>query len=312
MLISTEYRTLKVGQFSIAANIRTKEEIGIMDNTALARFITSLGSLNGYGSTLAQTKKALDLRSSQPLNQHGEDVAIFEDTLKGIAAVKEKGFSVDGIIAINSAFDSPSDEQPNWPGHLRNAYYNEDDRIGITIDQSAKETYFPPEIVRRDDLQKIVDNYKESPKKEKDAWKVFADLSKLQPFQDGNKRTALIAANAAYGTFERENYLVLPFNDLDRGEFTISLMRYYDAKNPTDEAKYLDKMVDLLPSDRERELHRPIISDGSQGKTRVARVKPQFRNVENKESKESTNPKIESRQVKPPFSPLRHDRGPKR
>ncbi|WP_311319016.1 hypothetical protein [Levilactobacillus brevis] len=89
-------------------------------------------------------------------------------------------------------------------------------------------------------------------------------------------------------------------------------MRYYDAKNPTDEAKYLDKMVDLLPSDRERELHRPIISDGSQGKTRVARVKPQFRNVENKESKESTNPKIESRQVKPPFSPLRHDRGPKR
>lgn len=172
----------------------------------------------------------MDLRSSQPLNQHGEDVAIFEDILKGIAAVKEKGFSVDGIIAINSAFDSPSDEQPNWPGHLRNAYYNEDDRIGITIDQSAKETYFPPEIVRRDDLQKIVDNYKESPKKEKDAWKIFADLSKLQPFQDGNKRTALIAANAAYGTFEKENYLVLPFNDLDRGEFTISLMRYYDAK----------------------------------------------------------------------------------
>jgi hypothetical protein len=30
------------------------------DNTALAWFITSLGSLNSYGSTVLQTKQALD------------------------------------------------------------------------------------------------------------------------------------------------------------------------------------------------------------------------------------------------------------
>lgn len=33
-----------------------------MDNMKLARFITSLGRFNDYGSTVAQTKKALEIR----------------------------------------------------------------------------------------------------------------------------------------------------------------------------------------------------------------------------------------------------------
>ena len=53
-----------------------------MDNTALAKFITSLGSLNNYGSTVLQTKKALDQKSVKPLRQNQDDIAIFTDTLK--------------------------------------------------------------------------------------------------------------------------------------------------------------------------------------------------------------------------------------
>ena len=81
---------------------------------------------------------------------------------------------------------------------------------------------------------------------------MFARLSKLQAFQDGNKRTALIAANSAYGTFENENYLTLPFNDLDRVEFTLNLMRYYQAKTPTEEEKAFERMLDTLPLPKEK------------------------------------------------------------
>lgn len=259
-----------------------------MDNTKLARFITSLGSLNDYGSTVAQTKKALDAKSSVPLEQNNHDVAIFEDAISGIEAIKKIGFSVDGIITVNKNFDSPDDEEPNIPRHLRNAMWNEDDRIVVTTDSRARQSdnYFPPEIVTQSDLNKIVEEYKNSLKAEKDAWRVFASISKLQPFKDGNKRTALISANAAYETWENENYLVLPFNDLDRADFTIQLMRYYKADSKLEENKYLDRMIDILPSAKERETKlRAPLSPEEINKEKLAttyKVKPQFRNENNK------------------------------
>ncbi len=243
--------------------MHVKGVASMVDNTALAKFITSLGSLNGYGSTVLQTKKALDEGSTKPLRQNVDDIAIFQDSLKGIDAIKKIGFSADGIIAINKAFNSDSDEQPNMPGHLRNAYYNDDDRIAITIDEHARESYFPPEVVTKNNLDEIVDRYNDSDKSERAAWRVFADLSKLQPFQDGNKRTALIAANAAYGTLENGNYLTLPFNDLDRVDFVVGLMRYYNAKDPQAEEAAFKRMMSVLPSKQERqlELSKPIVQE---------------------------------------------------
>lgn len=247
------------------------------DNTALARFITSLGSLNDYGSTVLQTKKALDTHSTKPLRQNDDDIAIFKDSLKGIDAIKEVGFSTDGIIAVNKQFDSPSDEQPAMPGHLRNSYYNEDDRIGIVIDEKSHAYYTPKEIVTRADIDEIVEQFDHSPKTERDAWTVFAELAKLQPFQDGNKRTALIAANAALGTLESENYLVLPFNDLDRVDFTVGLMRYYVASNQAERAAALNRMMAVLPSENERlrELSKPI--EGFNEDAKTIRLKQQLR-----------------------------------
>lgn len=231
-----------------------------MDNTALAHFISSLGTLNSYGSTVYQTKLALDMKSTQPLRQDNDDVAIFNDALKGIDAIKQIGFSVDGIIAINSQFDSQSDEQPKLPGHLRNAYYNSDDNTAIILGEHSTNSYFPPEVVTCMDLSEIVDAYEFSEQTVADAWRVFAKIAKLQPFQDGNKRTGLIAANAAYGTFETGEYLILPTNDLDRAEFMIALMRYYQAKGEHEEAGCFKKMLALLPSevDRLKALNQPI------------------------------------------------------
>ncbi|KRM54723.1 Fic family protein [Lacticaseibacillus sharpeae] len=247
------------------------------DNTALAKFITSVGSLNDYGSTALQTKKALDTGSTKPLRQNADDIAIFTDTLKGIDAVKKVGFSTAGIIAINKQFDSPSAEQPKIPGHLRNAFYNEDDRIGIVIDHKSQETYVPKAIITPSDIDTIVDQFNQSPRTESDTWRLFAELAKLQAFQDGNKRTALIAANAAMGTFETGNYLVLPFNDLDRIDFTVGLMRYYIANDEEARTVAFTKMMDALPSPSERqlELSKPMADSPADAKT--LRIKPQLR-----------------------------------
>jgi hypothetical protein len=135
------------------------------NNRALARFITSLGLFNEYGSTLLQTKEALDLRSTKVLKQDGDDVAIFEDALKGIGKIKQLGFNTDGIIAVNKEFDSKSDEQPKWPGHLRNAYHNEDDRIGIATDSKTHQAFVPKDQITRTDLDEIVNQYDRSTKK---------------------------------------------------------------------------------------------------------------------------------------------------
>lgn len=249
-----------------------------MDNTALAKFITSLGSLNNYGSTVLQTKKALDQKSTKPLRQNADDIAIFTDALKGIEAIKKNGFSTEGIIEINKQFDSPSEEQPTMPGHLRNAFYNSDDQIAIILDRHSNEAYFPPEVISRQDLDQIVDEFDRSDKKETDAWKVFVKLSKLQPFQDGNKRTALIAANGALNTFETGDYLTLPFNDLDRVDFTTSLMRYYRANTVDEEQLAFNRLLGTLPTKKEREraLREPII-ESKLTDSKTYKIKSQLR-----------------------------------
>jgi hypothetical protein len=101
------------------------------DNTALAVFIKSLGTLNDYASSIAQTKKALDIGSSQLLSSK-DDQVIFEDALKGIKKIQKIVFTAQGIIAINKEFDGDSKEQPTRPGHLRNTLINgQEDVIAV-------------------------------------------------------------------------------------------------------------------------------------------------------------------------------------
>lgn len=234
----------------------------MVDNSALASFIASYGSLNGYGSTVLQTKKALDTHTSKYLPKH--DRELFDDALDGIKAAQKHGFSADGIIAINRSFTHSETEDPPWPGHLRTEKYNNlDDEIVIVTDPrgTSNNAYWPPKEITKNDLDKIVDTFNSSKKTSKDCWRVFAQIAKLQPFQDGNKRTALIAANSAMNTWETEKYLTLPFNVNDNAEFMrssphsggyssaefmVNLMRYYVTKTHEDEEKALDELFVCL------------------------------------------------------------------
>lgn len=227
------------------------------NNQDLAFFITSFGSLNDYGSTLAQTKQALDHQDTTYLNHDNpEDQALFQDALDGIEAIQKHGFTVEGIKAINRSFVHSETEDPMIPGHLRNSLYNTDDNISVNTNQYLNshqglvlETYFPPEVVTDEMVQAIINQYQQSSHTPIDQWRVFADLAKLQPFQDGNKRTALIAANAASDAFASHEYLVLPLNALDHSDFMNNLMRYYQTNNHDvkRQNELLNEMVSLVP-----------------------------------------------------------------
>lgn len=73
-----------------------------MNNEKLARFITILGRFNDYGSTVAQTKAALDSGSVEPLRKDNDDRVIFEDTLRAIKTIQSLPFNRAAIIAINA------------------------------------------------------------------------------------------------------------------------------------------------------------------------------------------------------------------
>ncbi|EFB62284.1 hypothetical protein HMPREF9209_0045 [Lactobacillus gasseri 224-1] len=62
-------------------------------------------------------------------------------------------------------------------------------------------------------------------------------------------------------TWEQENYLVLPFNNIDHAQFMVDLMRFYVAKNDTEEEKALDRMMTALPSEKEVNLHLPLTQE---------------------------------------------------
>lgn len=77
----------------------------------------------------------------------------------------------------------------------------------------------------------------------------------MQPFQDGNKRTALIAANATLNTFNSKDYLTLPFDNIEHAAFMVNLMRFYRATTKEQENVALDRMIDTLPSPQEVQYH---------------------------------------------------------
>ena len=204
-----------------------------MNNGRLAEFITGLGRFNDYGSTVAQTKKALETKCTSHLNQENDDVVIFSDCLKAINKVVNLEFDINSIILVNSQFDGDSEEQPKNPGRLRDGLkYPHTDKIMVKLwpGDNGIVIHEPPLQIDKPDLQKIVSEWRVSEKATTEGWQLFAKLACLQPFQDGNKRTALISANHALGTLKTQDYIVPPtgrhFN-----QFMTDLLEYYHYSN---------------------------------------------------------------------------------
>ncbi|MFZ2576411.1 MAG: Fic family protein [Lactococcus hircilactis] len=251
-----------------------------MDNKKLAKFIAALGKFNDYGSTVEQTKKALDAGSTAPLRGDNDDRVIFEDTIKAINAVKQTEFSWETIIAINSEFTGDSGEQPYHAGRLRDSVLDPiRDHIYVPLWPSAAGEdvkYYPPAQIDELDLMEIVTTWDKSPKTDKDAWRMFASLAKLQPFQDGNKRTALLTINHAIGALESQDYLMPP-TGRQYNQFMDNLLGFYgvglEGDNLT-EKEALEEFLKVAParqSIQAKQLKKSRLRENSQKKNGMSR-----------------------------------------
>ncbi|RVU71113.1 MULTISPECIES: Fic family protein [Lactobacillus] len=218
------------------------------DTTKLALLIISWGKFNNFTGSFEEVKRVIDTIDVKFLESK-KDQDLMNDALAGIKIAKEITFDTDGIIAINKALHHSDEEDPAIPGHLRNAKENHNDAVIIMTDPygSDKGAYFPSDVVTKEDLDQIVDRFKASKQTNFDGLRLFAELSKLQPFQDGNKRTALLAVNTALNTWKNENYFILPFDEIDFAQFSLGLMRYYRADNEDEEEQALKLMQMSLP-----------------------------------------------------------------
>lgn len=190
-----------------------------MDNQKLAQLIYSVATYDGYNTSVLQTEKNIATKKSEWEFQSESDRYIFEDLMKAIKyASTMSELIAETLKNINAQMNSKEKGQPEQPGVLRK-------NTPVTVgDYQPSDTITEDMVQRR--LESISDNSIES------GWELYARLSKLQAFDDGNKRTSLIAANYIVGAFKEgaDNYLIIPTN-YKRARFDANLVDYYMADN---------------------------------------------------------------------------------
>lgn len=187
-----------------------------MDNQKLAALIVGVAQYDGYNTSLLQTAKNLASRPENREFTSQNDRIIFEDLLRAINYASEQTeLTVEVFKAINAQMNSKAIGQPEQPGVLRQ-------NLEISVGD-----YLPPVTVTEKMVQGLLavpDRTLES------AWELYARLAKLQAFDDGNKRTALISANLHIGSLngKSETYLTIP-TDYRRARFDANLIDFYMA-----------------------------------------------------------------------------------
>jgi len=137
------------------------------------------------------------------------DLALLED-LKDMAnfVIQTIGTKISAsyICAIN---ENLSRSAALHPGRLRTA----EQKIGVATRYGRHE----PRALTHDDLQELVKSAQTSADISENAVTLFTELAKAQPFADGNKRTALFAANALLLSQKNSTHAILsvPHSETD-------------------------------------------------------------------------------------------------
>lgn len=114
------------------------------------------------------------------------------------------------------------------PGQLRTP----DQRIGVHTRSGRHE----PPALTYPELQQLIAVATTSPDATENALELFVQLAAAQPFEDGNKRTALFAANGVLITTDTGLLLAIPVDDRDpriSDQFNDALAHAYIHDAPT-------------------------------------------------------------------------------
>jgi len=150
------------------------------------------------------------------------DLALLED-LRDVAQF----IITNRELPINSAFVRAVNERitrsgPLHPGQYRTA----DQQIGVNTQYGRHE----PQAINDAALQRLIDRAMAKPTPREQALELFVQIAKAQPFEDGNKRTALFVANSGLIREPQPEMLVVPLDETsaDKAEhFNELLARAY-------------------------------------------------------------------------------------
>ncbi|MWV60442.1 cell filamentation protein Fic [Rathayibacter sp. VKM Ac-2754] len=135
------------------------------------------------------------------------DLALLED-LRDVAqfVIDSTGAAIDAayVRAVNAAITRSG---PLYPGRFRTA----DQGIGVNTIHGPHE----PRPVTQDDMERILRNATCGVDPKENALDLFVELAKAQPFEDGNKRTALFVANGLLLNEGRDVLLTVPVDEKD-------------------------------------------------------------------------------------------------
>lgn len=106
-----------------------------------------------------------------------------------------------------------------------------------TYEVSMGGTKWKPELPSKEKMNELIDRYESDLKKGNITESIFTfmcKLMKMQPFNDGNKRTAMLVANHQLIKYGKG---ILSIADEDRIEFGTKLIEYYEDENKIENLK---------------------------------------------------------------------------
>jgi len=202
---NVQKRTLAIDVHAGAASDATAANATALEVADLAGVVYSSGKVfDGLQTGRLDTENFLRSGSLEGITSKS-DLALLEDlrdVVRFILANRE--------LPINSAYVRAVNEQiirsgPLHPGQYRMA----DQQIGVNTAFGRHE----PQATNDAALQRLIDCAMATTTLREQALELFVQISKAQPFEDGNKRTALFVANSVLVRAAKPEMLVVPVDD---------------------------------------------------------------------------------------------------
>jgi len=213
---------LNQGKLSFGKTLLQKRRRTVINVEPLARVIYSSGKVfNGLQTGRLDTDNFLRSGSLDGINSRS-DLQLLED-LRDVAdfVLRNYELPVDAnfVIEINKLISRSGAIRP---GVLRSG----DQGIGVSTKYGRHE----PDALTSEELGHIVEDSVIDGDPATSAINIFINLAATQPFEDGNKRTALFAANAYLLHAGFGGFLSIPYDDEDEtvaSRFNDALARAY-------------------------------------------------------------------------------------
>ena len=181
---------------------QTSPVLSVID---LSRVVYSAGKVfDGLGTGRLESESFLRSGALDGVTSRS-DLALLEDlrdVSKYIIENRDQPLTNTYVRAVNSQITRSG---PLHPG----AYRTGAQKIGVTTFYGPHEPQPSNDVA----LQQIIDKAMALPEPREQALELFVEIAKAQPFEDGNKRTALFVANSVLIRQPEPKLLIVPMDE---------------------------------------------------------------------------------------------------